>query len=125
MYVSCGSKTAPRQFPAELASRLASVAKEQRGDHAGRADRWPSSSFQTSATDCFWLSGRSAVAAQQPAKWLVGDHLTITTRRLFATMPDTPVAEPLVRSLDAAVGGELLNRPVQVRCPPPRSSLRP
>jgi hypothetical protein len=95
-----------------LASRLASVAKEQRGDYAERACRWPSSSFQNSATDCFWPSGRTAVAAQQPAKSLFGDHLTITTRWLLATVPDTPVAEPLVRSLDAALGGELQNRPV-------------
>jgi hypothetical protein len=44
----CGSETAPRQFPGESASRLAPVAKEQLGDHAERADPWPSSLFQTS-----------------------------------------------------------------------------
>jgi hypothetical protein len=61
-----------------------------------------------------WPSGRTAVAAQQPAKSLVGDHLTITTRRLLPTIPDAPVAEPLVRSLFVVVLDELSNRAPQM-----------
>ena len=101
----CGSESRPRQFGTELAScrvwsgNSAEAVLSRIGQLRGSGGQRPTQPSRRAGrpvaqlvgpnqrSRCPWPSGRTAVAGQQPAESLVGDHLAIADPRVLPHDP--------------------------------------